>query len=217
VYSGAIAGTAFAWLAREAPASSIRRVLLMGTGHGKLVGVASTSADGFDTPLGLVPVDRDAVQALEDGRLVHRDDAAHGRDHSLEVQLPFLIQSLGADIPVIPLLVGAGTPDEVSRVLEEVWDDRTAVIVSSDLSHYLDADSAREIDAVTARVIESLDPHALAPGDACGRVAISGLLKVARRRRLRAATLDLRNSGDTAGPRDRVVGYGAFGFTDVSL
>jgi AmmeMemoRadiSam system protein B len=188
----------------------------MGTAHASITGIASSGMSGFATPLGVVPVDRDEVLALERANLCHRDEKAHDRDHGLEVQLPFLQRTLAPSFQIIPMLVGACGPEQVAALLDHSWDESTIVVVSSDLSHYLDADSAREIDRVTAAAIERLEPTALAPGDACGRHAIAGLLKAARDRGLVATTLDLRNSGDTAGPRDRVVGYGAFGFTDPS-
>jgi AmmeMemoRadiSam system protein B len=126
------------------------------------------------------------------------------------VQLPFLQQILG-DFALVPFSVGDATPEEVAEVLELLWGgDETRIVISSDLSHYHDYESARRLDAETTRAIEALRPEALDYESACGRVPVGGLLRVAKRRNLGVTTLDLRNSGDTAGPRDRVVGYGAY-------
>ncbi|HKJ93562.1 MAG TPA: AmmeMemoRadiSam system protein B [Longimicrobiales bacterium] len=210
IYSGAVAGSAYALLPEVA--GSVQRVLLLGPAHHVPVrGLAVPAADGLATPLGVVAVDRDGVaRALELPGVVVSDEA-HAPEHSLEVQLPFLQETLGA-VPVVPLLVGVASDGDVADVLDALWSDGTFVVVSSDLSHYHDYDTAVRRDAATAAAIEALQP--LGPRDACGRLPINSLLRVAERRGLRAHTLDLRNSGDTAGPKDRVVGYGAFAFTN---
>jgi MEMO1 family protein len=209
VYSGAIAGAAYARVRRLA--GVVRRVVLLGPAHRAPVdGLAAPSADAFATPLGLVRVDdagRRAVLALPQVRV---DDRAHAPEHSLEVQLPFLQVVLG-DVEVLPLLVGDATPEEVAGVLDRVWGGReTLVVVSSDLSHYHDYATARALDRDTAAAIVAGDADCVADGDACGARPVRGLLEAAARRRLAVRLLDLRNSGDTAGDRDRVVGYGAF-------
>jgi hypothetical protein len=209
VYSGPTAGVAFARLARLR--DRITRVVLLGPAHrAPVAGLAVSSADGFATPLGVVPVDdalRRRVLALPEVRL---DDRAHAAEHSLEVQLPFLVATLG-QFSVLPLAVGDVGASEVAEVLEAVWGGpETLVVVSTDLSHYLDYDTARTRDATTARAIVAADERHVADDDACGARPLRGLLVVARRRALTVRLLDLRSSGDTAGGRDRVVGYGAF-------
>lgn len=208
VYSGPIAGSAYALLAR----GDVERVVLLGPAHHVPVpGLAASTADGFATPLGVVAVDRAGVETAVglDGVVV--SDGAHEPEHSLEVQLPFLQEKLG-DVAVVPLLVGRASDDQVAGVLEALCSGPgTLIVVSSDLSHYHDYRTAAERDAATASAIETLQP--LSTGDACGCLAINGLLRFAAGHGLRATTLDLRSSGDTAGPRDRVVGYGAFAFT----
>ena len=175
-------------------------------------GLATLSAEAFRTPLGDVAVDRAAVEELLRFPQVHRLDEAHELEHSLEVHLPFLQRVLGA-ISLVPLVAGDATAEEVAEVLEAVWGGpETLVVISSDLSHYYDYESARDMDAATTTAIERLDPEDLGRESACGRVAIRGLLLVARRHGLSVRTLDVRNSGDTAGPRDQVVGYGAYAF-----
>ena len=212
VYSGVTAAIAISSLRSED--DRIERVVLLGPSHFvALRGLAASSASYFETPLGPVAVDlelRDRLLALDQ---VETNDLAHGREHSLEVLLPFLQRALGG-LTVVPLTVGDTTPEEVAEVLELAWgDEATRIVVSSDLSHYHDYTTAREIDARTRLAIEALDAYALAPEDACGCYAVNGLLEIARRRGLEPTTLDLRNSGDTAGGRDRVVGYGAWSFT----
>lgn len=204
VYSGAVAARAYArlWPFRR----HITRVVIMGPAHRVwLDGLALPGADRLDTPLG-------AVRAIEAGHAgVTVNPRAHAQEHSLEVQLPFVQRVLG-DVEVVPLVVGDTTGETVAHVLEALWGDaRTLVIVSSDLSHYHDWHEATRLDAQSAAQIEALGPP-LTHEQACGATPINGLLLVAQRRGLRVERLDLRNSGDTAGPRDRVVGYGAFAF-----
>jgi AmmeMemoRadiSam system protein B len=210
VYSGPIAGSAFAALARR----PVRRVVLIGPSHRVAFrGIALPGAAGFETPLGSVRVDAEAVEALEALPAVHALPAAHAEEHSLEVEIPFL-QVLFDDFSIVPLVVGEAGPDAVAEVLERTWGgEETAVVVSSDLSHYLPAERAEEVDRATAGQIVALGGP-LAADRACGARPIDGLLEVARRRRLEASLLDLRHSGDTAGDRSRVVGYGAFAFAE---
>ena len=140
------------------------------------------------------------------------DDEAHDRDHALEVQLPFLQVVLGS-FAIVPFLVGKADAGTVAEILEPLWDgDRTLIVVSSDLSHQHPYEEARRLDQATAKAIEQLHGEALGPRSACGRNAIVGLLHTARQHGLNCRTVDLRSSGDTAGPRQRVVGYGSWVF-----
>jgi hypothetical protein len=174
--------------------------------------MAVSSADFFATPLGEIAIDQEAVQHLLTLPQVRVMDAAHQLEHSLEVQLPFL-QEILEDFRLVPVVVGDSTPDEVAEVMEMLWGGQeTLLVISSDLSHYQDYETARRMDRATSDAIEALAPQRIHYDDACGRNPVNGLLLAARRRGLRASTLDLRNSGDTAGPRDRVVGYGAYVF-----
>lgn len=214
VYSGPIAGSVYARLSPLA--GRIRRVVLAGPAHRMYVqGVAVPAAAAFQTPLGSIRLDLDAIARIRGLPFVEVSDRAHALEHSLEVHLPFLQAVLG-DFRLIPLVVGDAAPDEMARLLELLWGgEETLVVVSSDLSHYLPYDAARARDGGTARAILDLDPT-LVPEDACGAAPINGLLALARRRGLQPELVDLRNSGDTAGNRDRVVGYGAFAFHEVS-
>ncbi|MGD0261462.1 MAG: AmmeMemoRadiSam system protein B [Verrucomicrobiota bacterium] len=214
LYSGPIAASAYAQLipARD----QIKRIVLFGPSHYvALDGLATTSAEAFATPLGIVPVDVEAVRQVRSLPQVREFDEAHAREHSLEVQLPFLQCVLGA-FTLVPLAVGEASPEEISQVLDALWDGpETRFVISSDLSHYHDFQTARRLDRATATAIEALKPAGIGDERACGRMPIRGLLQAARRHGLRARTVDLRNSGDTAGPHDRVVGYGAFVFEEV--
>jgi MEMO1 family protein len=210
-YSGPVAGRAFAEV--RVGAASTRRVAVIGPTHFVPVrGLAVPEATAFRTPLGDVPLDAGAIEPVLDLPQVQIADAPHRDEHALEVELPFLQAVLG-DFALVPLVVGDATPEEVAQVLDRLWDGPdTLFVISSDLSHYEPYARAREHDAATAASIEALDEAPLGPGDACGHLAIAGLLIEARRRSLGVRRLDLRNSGDTAGPKDRVVGYGAWAF-----
>lgn len=210
-YSGPIAGTGYATL--SAARSTIRRVVLLGPAHrARVDGLAVPRTDTFLTPLGPVGIDtsaRDDALALPG---ILADDAAHALEHSIEVHLPFLQRALD-DFVLLPLAVGNPATDVVADVLDALWGGpETLVVVSTDLSHYLDYALAAERDLRTARAVTALDTEGIGDKDACGAYALRGLLQVAGERGLEARLLDLRSSGDTAGSRDRVVGYGAFGF-----
>lgn len=209
VYSGPIAGAAFAALAPLR--GRVRRVVLVGPAHRvAFAGMAVPEADAFETPLGPVRVDVEARSALLALPSVRASDRPHEGEHCLEVELPFLQEVLG-DVAVLPVVVGDASDLEVAEALGRVWGGpETCVVVSSDLSHYLPRAEAGRRDRATARAIERLSPGDVDDDDACGCVAVRGLLLAARERGLRATTLDLRSSGDTAGSSDRVVGYGAF-------
>ncbi|MGE0748044.1 MAG: AmmeMemoRadiSam system protein B [Rhodospirillales bacterium] len=209
IYSGPVAARAYAALAPLR--GRIARVVLIGPSHRlPFKGLALPSDEAFQTPLGAVPVDTAAVATLLELPQVMVLDAAHDREHSLEVHLPFLQRVLGS-FALVPLVAGDASAEDVAEVIEAVWhDDRTLPVISTDLSHYNDYATAREMDAATAAAIERLDGAAIGRAGACGRVPVRGLLAVAKRRGLHVATLDLRNSGDTAGTRDRVVGYGSW-------
>jgi AmmeMemoRadiSam system protein B len=208
VYSGGVAAAAFATLKGSA---AMTRVVLIGPAHYVAVrGIAVPTADAFETPLGRVPIDRDALSAIADLPFVVEADAAHAPEHALEVELPFLQSLLGA-FALVPLLVGDADPRQVAQVLGRLWGGPdTLIVISSDLSHYHDYDMAQRLDAATAAAIERGDWRSLGPDRACGFLAVAGLLVEAARRGLTARRLALCNSGDTAGPRDRVVGYGAW-------
>ena len=210
-YSGPIAATAYARL--KPRAHKIRRVVLLGPAHfHPFHGVATCGAEFFETPIGRAPVDMASVRRALEFVCVQRNDRAFEREHSLEVHLPFLMRVLPR-FSLVPLLVGKASPVEIDALLESLWGGpETAIVISSDLSHYLDYESARRLDAQTSTAIVALRHDDVGYEQACGRHAINGLLHLAKRRGLEAKALDVRNSGDTAGTRDRVVGYGAYAF-----
>ncbi|MEJ2362552.1 MAG: AmmeMemoRadiSam system protein B [Gammaproteobacteria bacterium] len=209
VYSGPIAATAYRRI--KAMASQITRVILLGPSHRvPFYGIAASSATEFATPLGLIRLDRKLIDHLVETQQVKLLDEAHIMEHSLEVHLPFLQKTLG-NFALVPLVVGDARPEEVARVIETCWGgDETLIVISSDLSHYHDYATAQKMDRATSHAIEELEPESIHYDDACGRNPVNGLLQLARQKHLHAQTVDLRNSGDTAGPRDQVVGYGAY-------
>ena len=210
-YSGPVAASAYASL--RPVADKIKKVVLLGPAHRiPFAGLAAPTSDGFVTPLGVVPIDQQSLARVMSLPQVIAMDAAHEQEHSLEVHLPFL-QMLLNDFELIPLVVGDASKEDVSEVLELLWGgDETLIVISSDLSHYNSYDTARQMDRATSVAIERLQPEQIHYDMACGRNPVNGLLELARLKGLKAKTLDLRNSGDTAGPRDRVVGYGAYVF-----
>ena len=209
-YSGPIAASAYATLAPWA--DQIRRVVVLAPSHRvPFRGVATSSADAFQTPLGRVPVDRSAVDRLAGLPGVQQLDAAFAQEHALEVQLPFLQETLG-EFVLVPLIVGDAEADEVSSVIEDLYTEDTLIVVSSDLSHYHDYRSCQQRDRSTTAMIEAMQADRIGPYDACGAYPIRGLLKTAQRHGWQVRTLDLRNSGDTSGDKSRVVGYGAYEF-----
>ena len=209
VYSGSTAAMAYAALAPWQ--STIRRVVLLGPTHRVAVdGIAVPKTDAFATPLGAIPLDGAAIARLAALPQIVCSDRAHAEEHSLEVHLPFL-QRLLDEFTLVPLAVGHAPPEAVAEVLGLLWGGpETLIVISSDLSHYQDYQTAQRMDRETSRAIEALRFEDIGYEQACGRNPVNGLLWVARRKNLHVETIDLRNSGDTAGPRDQVVGYGAY-------
>jgi AmmeMemoRadiSam system protein B/AmmeMemoRadiSam system protein A len=210
IYSGPIAASAYAQLASLR--GRIRRVVLLGPAHYAYVrGLALPEAECFRTPLGEVSLDVKGMRQLDAMPQVLRSAEAHHKEHSLEVQLPFLQHVLG-DFELLPLAVGEASAEEVAEVLEAVWGgDETLIVISSDLSHFLPDKLARTVDQKTVAEIVALNSH-IESEQACGATPINGLLLAAQRHGLRAVTLDVRNSSQTAGDPDRVVGYASFAF-----
>ena len=205
VYSGPVAAAGYLRL-REG-AGSIRRVVLLGPVHRvPVLGMALSSASAFETPLGTVPVDGASIKLLDDLSQVVVSNSAHAQEHSLEVQIPFLQRVLG-EFFLVPLAVGDCRPAAVAEVLELLWGGpETIIVVSSDLSHYLPYNTARRIDHDTVQTLLDLQ---ILPShrQACGATPVNGLIIAAQKKGLIPKLIDLRNSGDTAGDRDRVVGY----------
>lgn len=210
VYSGPVAATAYAGL--SAWRDLITRVVVIGPAHRVPVsGLALSSADGFVTPLGVVAIDTVANRLLATCNGAYIDDRAHALEHSVEVHLPFLQRTLGTAWSLVPIVAGDAPASIVADALEALWaEPGTLIVVSTDLSHYHDAHTAHRLDAATAAAIVAGNWEQLDGSRACGVVPVRGALELARRHGGHIDLLDLRNSGDTAGPADRVVGYGSF-------
>ena len=210
VYSGPVAASGYARLRRAG--GRLERVVLLGPSHHvPFQGLVLPESEAFETPLGLVELDLAALARIP---WVRRSEAIHRPEHSLEVHLPFL-QRVAPKAKLVPLAVGEATPSQVAEVLEALWGGpETIIVVSSDLSHYLPYRECHAMDEGTARQILLLDP-ALARERACGAAPVAGFLEAARRQQRHPLLLDLRNSGDTAGGREEVVGYGAFAFFET--
>ena len=210
IYSGAMAARAYARIATAH--ARIRRVVLLGPVHRVPVrGLALPASAFFATPLGEVELDQQAIADIRALPQVSVSQAVHAMEHSIEVQLPFL-QSVLDDFKLVPLAVGDATPEEVAQVLERLWGGpETLIVISSDLSHYLPYQTARQVDGETVQTILALRAQ-LSHEQACGGTPINGLLLAARKHPLQAELLGVCNSGDTAGDRQRVVGYASIAF-----
>ncbi len=206
VYSGTCAANAYAIVAKQ----KIERVVLVGPSHRvSLEGVAAPTARVMRTPLGDVEIDHEAL----DRAAVPRNDAPHAREHSLEVHLPF-IQRIAPHARVCPIACGHASAADVARVIGALdGGPETLIVVSTDLSHYLDFETALERDRRTAMKISALDSN-LDGDDACGYVGLRGLLVHATEKNLACRLLDLRNSSIASGDKSRVVGYGAFALVE---
>lgn len=211
-YSGPIAANAYSsFYNQQVP---IERIILIGPAHRvSFGGIAASSADYFSTPLGEVPVDHDSLSMSLSNGSVKYIDAAHEQEHCLEVHLPFMQHIFEQEFKIVPLVIGQASASQVAGVLRDLWGgSETLVVVSSDLSHYHDYETAKVLDKQTTSSIEKFHGEELNYESACGRVPIQGLLIVAKEKGLQCMTVDLRNSGDTMGSHDRVVGYGAYAF-----
>jgi AmmeMemoRadiSam system protein B len=207
IYSGPVAAAGYQVLDAM---TDIRRIVMLGPSHYEwFPGLALPGVDAMGTPLGDAMIDIDGAGVIAADPIVIDSPVVHRREHSLEVQLPFL-QIVAPKVPIVPLLTGDVEAADVADVVEPLLDDDTLLLVSSDLSHYHSAAAARGLDAATAASIERLEPEELNRQSACGRTGVQAALHIARRRGWTVQTLDLRNSSDTAGPADRVVGYGTF-------
>lgn len=209
IYSGSVAATAYKTLA---PVSEyIKRVVLLGPSHRVCFrGVAYCSADYYQTPLGQITIDHASIDVIKSLSQISELDKAHQEEHSLEVQLPFLQTVLG-EFSLIPLVVGDAKPEEVAEIIDTLWGkEETLIVISTDLSHFLNYQQAIAVDTATNQAIEEYRYNDISYENACGRIALQAMLKTAQHRQLNITTLDLRNSGDTAGTKDRVVGYGAW-------
>jgi AmmeMemoRadiSam system protein B len=213
IYSASIAASVFKCL--QGFRTTIKRVLLIGPSHRVAFdGLALSSAEFFHTPLGNIRIDTNGQQQLLSNPGVQVIDQAHENEHSLEVQLPFLQQVLD-DFSLIPIVAGNASIELVAKVIDTLWDAKeTLVVISSDLSHYHDYQTAQQLDKTTSKAILELNYSAIESRNACGFIAVNGLLFFAKQHHLKASIIDVRNSGDTAGDKKSVVGYGSYLFEE---
>lgn len=211
IFSGPIAASAYQLLIPLK--DKIKRVVLLGPCHRvSFRGIALPQSDTFNTPLGNIPIDQKAIQQLAALDQVVISESAHKEEHSLEVQLPFLQEVLN-DFTLVPLVIGSVSSDDVAEVINLLWgDEQTLIVISTDLSHYHSYYEAKQLDRSTSDAVTNLRPELIDYEDACGRDGLKAIIAVASQKHLSANILDLRNSGDTAGDKDRVVGYGAYAF-----
>lgn len=209
IYSGPIAASAYKQILPHK--DTINRVVLLGPSHRVAFnGLAVPESDEFSTPLGNISIDQKGIQLLSNLPQVIVSDQAHKEEHSLEVQLPFL-QKVLDEFTLIPIVVGDAERHEVAEVINTLWgDEHTLIVISTDLSHYHGYAEAKQLDRATSDAIVNLKADLIGYEDACGRNGLKGLMTVAEEKHLSIDILDLRNSGDTAGDKSRVVGYGAY-------
>lgn len=209
MYSGSIAASAYKLLIPLK--DKINRVILLGPSHRVAFnGLAVPESDFFTTPLGVLPIDQKGIQSLATLPQVIVSEQAHSEEHSLEVQLPFLQEVLN-EFSLIPIVVGDAERHEVAEVINALWgDEHTLIVISTDLSHYHAYNEAKQLDSATSDAIVALKADQISYEDACGRNGLKGMMTVAEEKHLSVELLDLRNSGDTAGDKSRVVGYGAY-------
>jgi AmmeMemoRadiSam system protein B len=213
IYSGKIAASAYRLL--EQNQNQFKRVLLLGPAHRVwLEGAAFPEADAFQTPLGEITLDKELIEKmLAEFSWISVSDEAHAEEHCLEVQLPFLQETLG-EFKLLPLVVGDAKTELLAALIQQFSEDtETLIVISTDLSHFHDYQTAREIDARTANAIELLEQNRISTEDACGAYPLRGALLAASQNQWNVHRLGLCNSGDTAGDRGRVVGYGAWAMT----
>ena len=210
IYSGKTAAFAYQYLHQLK--NKIQRVILLGPAHRfRLTGAALPGVDSFRTPLGMITLDSELMEKiLNDYSWINVIDQAHSEEHCLEVQLPFLQETLN-EFKIVPIVVGDSDSELLAQmILNYSEDDQTLIVISTDLSHYHDYQISCDLDLRTAKAIESLSPEMLLPEDACGAYPLRGALLAAKKRNWHVHRLNLCNSGDTAGDRTRVVGYGAW-------
>lgn len=212
IYSGSVAATGYARLLNRS--HEYDRVIVLGPAHRyAFSGLAIPTVDAFETPLGRVYLDKKGIEKIKYHENILMDNKPHAQEHSIEVQIPFLQIAINSPFKLIPIVVGEASPLTVQEILEILWNGKkTLIVVSSDLSHYLNYDSAKQLDNETSQAIINFQPKMISYNQACGRIPIQGLLLAAKKHNLQSEMISLRNSGDTAGPKNQVVGYGTYVF-----
>lgn len=209
IYSGPVAAKGYGVLDKQ---DSFEKIIILGPSHhASFPGIAESGFDFWKTPMGMVKTDS-LKDELKDKSGFHTYPAVHKPEHSIEVQFPFLQYILKSGFTAYPLLTGEVHPEAIAEELVPIIDSSTFVVVSSDLSHYHSYEQAVSIDSVANRVVPSLDLSAMRNVEACGKTGILILMHIAKNLGWKGKLLDYRNSGDTAGPKDSVVGYGCYAF-----
>ncbi|MBF0416542.1 MAG: AmmeMemoRadiSam system protein B [Magnetococcales bacterium] len=209
VYSGLTAAYAYHHLK---PAREPQRVFILAPSHRVYQdGVSVGHYAAYATPLGEVPIDQETTARLAQLPDVTRENASHEQEHAVEVHLPFLQETL-MHFRLVPMVYGDISGGHLADILSRVWQPRDLLIISTDLSHYFDYDKAKLLDEKSCAAIAAGNPKGVEQCEACGSKGIAALLELSRRHRWRSELLDYRNSGDTAGSKDRVVGYASYLF-----
>ena len=211
IYSGPVAAFGYKLLAGQKPQAS--KIILIGPSHyAGFFGAAESGAAFWQTPLGIVKAGS-LMDKIGKSEAIHRIPQAHEQEHCIEVQLPFLQSVLKKDFTIYPIVTGEVSPTVLANEVAGVIDDQTLIIASSDLSHYNPYEKAVRLDSICNRAVPALDIGTMEDsGDACGKTGILSLMHIAKKMKWKGKMLDYRNSGDTAGPKDAVVGYGCYAF-----
>lgn len=210
IYSGPVAASAYKQLLTFDPEVTWKIFLLGASHHASFPGLSIDQHEGYETPLGVVPVDQVVKKIIKEEGCDFIEQA-HTSEHSLEVQLPFL-QKVLKKFSIIPILVSETDYLQTTMVVQKYLDEKSLLIASSDLSHYYEYKDATMLDQVTCEAIENQNIDMLQECEACGKTPIMSLLQIAQERAWKTKLVDYRNSGDISGELERVVGYGAFVF-----
>ncbi|MBF0160292.1 MAG: AmmeMemoRadiSam system protein B, partial [Magnetococcales bacterium] len=214
IYSGYTAAHAYRTLPEHwAAEGTMRRVFLIGPSHRVyLEGVSVGNYRHFLTPLGAVEVDWELTrQMVADEPDVIDHPAPHQQEHSLEVHLPFLQETIGnSGYRLVPMVFGRMAPQRLAELIDRYRSPDDLIICSSDLSHFLPYEAARHKDQSCHQAMLARDPQAMAQCDACGNTGMAALLHLAQQQSWQVILADYRTSGDTAGDKQRVVGYASY-------
>ena len=208
IYSGIVAAAGYRQIAL-----STRTVILIGPSHRfPLKGPSIPTVTAYQTPLGDVRLAQLAFK-LQKLPIFESVPEAHKREHSLEVQLPFL-QVMLKDFKIVPILINSGDPKALAEVLAPHIDNDTLIVASTDLSHYYPYERAVSMDRICTSAITNAEFSRMPLCEACGKRAVMTLMHIAEIKNWDAKLIDYKNSGDTAGGKDNVVGYASIAFVD---
>ena len=206
IYSGRLAFEGISQIDRN-----IKNIFIFGPSHHMAFnGIAITSFDAWETPLGSININRDICIELQNIFNANINDKAFAPEHSIEVELP-IIQSIFDDVKIIPILVGNEDVNKIKEIINYYYPNKqNAFIISSDLSHFFTDKEAKKIDGKTARLIESGTKYAILSEQACGHTGITGLINFANQNNFSLIRIDQTNSAEISNDPSSVVGYGAW-------